>query len=152
MDLKYLWTGIQDDDTPIVQWENDTETTYSTLQTQLDADNVKEAKIVCVDGADPNVYTVDLVNYKFYRGTVANPTANEDTPEGITGTGRAELIYKRRNQVRVDETGTVVQPARTTYILGFKIGGTSYTCDVRAAVGQLAEEYVSPRVTDEEPL
>lgn len=152
MNLKYLWTATKDDETEMVQWNDPTEIPYSDLQTELDANNIKKLKIVCVDGADPHIYTVDLVNYKFYRGTVANPTENDDTPSGITGTGRAALIYKRRNQVRVDETGAVVSPSRTTYILGFKINSISYTCDVRAAVGQLEEEYVTPRVTNEEPL
>lgn len=150
--LKYHWKAIKNDDSEIVQIDGETENPYSDVMTELSSENVKEFQLIEQDEDTPRVYCVDLVNYKFYSGTTSSPHENDDTPGGISGTGRADLIFWRRNQVRVNEHGEVVEPARTTYILGLKIDGKSYTTDIRAKVGQLDEEVTSPRETNEEPV
>ena len=152
MALKYRWLAIENDDTELEQDAGGSENPYSDVITLINADNVKEFRIVEQNEGTPNLYSVDTVNYKFYKGTVATPHNEDITPGGISGTGRATIIFKRRNQIRVDEFGNIVDPARTTFIIGFKIDGTSYTMDVRAKVGQLPEEVVNPRETTEEPI
>ena len=142
MALKYHWKAVLDDDTVINQFDGETETPYSEI-----IDNMSSIKTFEIDEVDgDNVYKVDLDNYTFtFNG-------EDKTPSGITGSGKATLIFRRRNQVRVDEFGQVITPARTTYIIGFKIDGKSYTADIRAAIGQLEEEVVDPRETNEEPI
>jgi hypothetical protein len=150
--LKYYWKVILDDDSEINQFVDSIETPYSEVIAELSSENVKEFRIIEQLEDTPNVYCVDLVNYKFYKGTIASPHAEDVTPGGISGTGRANLIYRRRNQIRIDETGHIVNPPRMTFILGLRISDTSYTLDVRAAVGALPEEYTAPRETDEMPI
>ena len=152
MALKYHWKAIKNDDSELDQFNGLDENPYSDVIALISAENVKEFRIIEQNEDTPRVYSVDLVNYKFYSGTEASPHETDNTPDGITGSGRAETIFKRRNQIRVDEFGNVVDPARTTFIIGFKIDGTSYTTDVRAKVGQLPEEVVAPRESDEQPI
>jgi hypothetical protein len=148
-ELKYHWVALKNDDSEIEQFVDSVETLFSAVMTQLATDNVKEFRIEEQEEASPKAYLIDLVNYKFYQGTVSNPKQTDITPVGISGSGRADLVFKRRNQVRVNETGQIIDPSRTTYILGLFIGGKAWNMDIRAKVGQLPEQVVDPRETNE---
>lgn len=149
--LKYHWKAIEDDDSEMDQYVDDEETNAFS-DVQAIASTLKEFRIYEQGETTPKVYSVDLDNYKFWSGTEATPHTTDLTLGGISGTGKATLIYKRRNQIRLDENGNVVDPARTTYIFGFRIGSKSYTMDIRAKVGVLAEQKIDPRETSEMPI
>jgi hypothetical protein len=152
MALKYQWKAIKQDNSEMDQFTGPTENLFSGVMTELGSDNIKEFRIYEQDEASPKVYCLDLNSYKFYRGTVASPHAEDLTPGGISGSGVADLIFKRRNDVRVDEFGHPVDPPRAIYVMGFKISGTMYAMYVQAKVGQLDEIYVAPAVvTNERP-
>ena len=149
--LAYHWQYIDTSDVAHDQIDGETENPFSDVIDCQTADELKELRIVETTGADPQVFCVTISDLKFYKGTVADPHNEDITPDGI-GTGTTKVILWRRNQVRVNEFGEVVQPSRTTYILGVEVDGTSWTMDVFAAVGQLPEEITNPRQTNEKPL
>lgn len=152
MSLKYQWKAIKQDNSEMNQFTGDTENLFSGVMTELTSNNIKEFRIIEQDEVAPKVYSVDLNSYKFYKGSVALPHSEDLTPDGISGSGVAKLIFTRRNDVRVNEFGNVIDPARTTFVMGFKIGGNQYAMYIRAKIGQLSEDFASPiEVTTEKP-
>jgi hypothetical protein len=152
MSLKYHWKGIKIDDSELDQYTDDEENPYQGIVDACAASQLKEFRIYEQNEDTPKVYCVTGQPLKFYVGTTADPHATDITPVGIVDASPKKLIFRRRNQVRLDENGNIVDPARTTYILGFLVGTVSWTMDIRAKVGVLPEVVIDPRQTNEIPI
>jgi hypothetical protein len=152
MGLKYHWKGIKIDDSELDQYTDDEENPFQNIVDACVASELKEFRIYEQNETTPTVYCVTGEPCKFYKGTEADPHATDITPGGIVDASPKKLVFIRRNQIRLDENGHVVDPPRTTYILGFKIGDVGWTMDIRAKVGVLPEEVIDARETNEEPM
>jgi len=127
MDRYYFgWQADCKDESAIVQYGKGEETPFSAVEEQMD--DVIAFQILAEDG---EYYKIDLETGELdLNGKITkNPWP---MPEGM----KAELIYKRRKQVRADiRTGEQLEE-RTKFLIGGKWDGHELYAEVFPGLGQ----------------
>lgn len=126
MDKYYFgWKANLDDGTVISQYVGKKETLYSEVEDNMD--KIESFQIIAEDGEQ---YTADLV-----KGELDLNGKKSKSLKSLPNNAKADLIYKRRNQARVDITTGEQLSARTMFIIGIKHGEEEISAEVFPGLG-----------------